>query len=122
MIDHGVRLARWAHERTLPPISKAYKAAGGETMRYRYDLGPSSVVFDVGGYVGDFAAEMLARYGCRVHCFEPLKPYADAVRERLGRNPNLLIHEFGLSNKTQEVMFSLEGPASSSLMRDGQSR
>jgi hypothetical protein len=42
-------------------------AEGDDTLRIDYPLAPTLVVFDVGGYQGDFTARMRARYGCRVH-------------------------------------------------------
>jgi len=37
-----------------------------EEIRYEYPLNVRSIVFDVGGYKGDFAQGMLDRYGCFV--------------------------------------------------------
>ena len=43
-----------------------------EKLRYKYPLTKDSVVLDVGGYKGTFAAEIVRRYGCHVYVFEPV--------------------------------------------------
>jgi FkbM family methyltransferase len=114
-IEGTMALARWLNYHTMPQVGRDYKKAGGEALRYQYDLGPQSVILDVGGYLGDFAAEVLARFGSRVHCFEPIAKFRQAIVERLGRNPQLTVHPFGLGAKTEEVMFCVVGAMSSSL-------
>ncbi len=77
-------------------LQRWYAVNGDHTLRVEYDLEPSAVAFDLGGFRGDWAAEMHARYGCTVHVFEPCPPFCADIRKRLGKNPHIRIHEFGL--------------------------
>src|SRR5690348_16321500 len=52
------------------------------TLLYDFPLGPDARAIDVGGYQGDWAAEMLMRFGCRVDAFEPVPQFADQMRRR----------------------------------------
>lgn len=67
-----------------------------------FDLGEDSVVLDVGGYLGDYAANIFCRYRSRIHVFEPLPVYCDEIRQRFGKNPQVRVHEFGLAGTTRE--------------------
>src|SRR5947209_19219821 len=62
---------------------------GDRTLRLSYDLGPDSVVFDVGGFEGQWASDLFARYCCHIHLFEPVPAYADRIRSRFARNPKV---------------------------------
>lgn len=83
------------------------------TLRYDYDLHAGSVVLDAGGYRGDFAAEVAARYGCTVHVFEPVPQFADAIARRFARNPRVHLHRFGLGARTLQLPITLSDDGSS---------
>ena len=86
---------------------------GDKTLRVEYDLNPSSIVFDFGGYEGEWAAEIAARYGCRVEVFEPYLPYANAIAKRFKNNPNINVHAFGLDRKYERLQISVAADATS---------
>ena len=48
-----------------------WNAEGAEHLRYEYDLQPDDVVFDIGSYRGEWAAEIYNRYLCRIIGIEP---------------------------------------------------
>jgi FkbM family methyltransferase len=91
---------------------------GESTLRIDYDLGPDSVVFDVGGYRGDFAQKITSRFDSRVHVFEPLHEYCEEIRRKLAGNPKVVVNEFGLSDRTTTALISVD-EASSSVMAGG---
>ena len=59
---------------------------GDDTLRLDYPLAEQDIVFDVGGYHGDWAATMHDRYGCHIHVFEPLPQYCDQIEHVSRRN------------------------------------
>ena len=59
-----------------------YLEAGGDSLRLDYPLNKNSVIIDAGGYIGDFAADMSHKFGCRIDVFEPVAEYAEKIRER----------------------------------------
>jgi FkbM family methyltransferase len=85
-----------------------------------WDLGPDSVVLDVGGYLGDFAANIFCRYLSTVHVFEPVPAYCVQMRQRFVRNPRVHVHEMGLAGETRdEKLFSAEAGSSTFVDRLG---
>jgi len=90
-----------------------WKAAGREELRFDYDLDESSVVVDAGGYAGQWASDVVARFLCRVHVFEPVPDFAERIRTRFARNPLVTVHAVGLAAQTREVPIALRGTGSS---------
>ena len=99
-------------------IRRWFSLKGDETLRLDYPLDTSSVVFDVGGYEGDFAAAIHERYGCTVHVFEPVETFFEILRKRFVGNDRVIIHPFGLGGRTETVTMNLEAN-SSSHVKDG---
>ena len=50
---------------------KWVKENPNEEARYDYYLSKSSLVFDVGGYHGEFSEKIYDKYKCYIHIFEP---------------------------------------------------
>ncbi|MEI2716279.1 MAG: FkbM family methyltransferase [Candidatus Nanopelagicales bacterium] len=73
-------------------------------------LDTSSVVVEVGGYLGDYADEIVTRYGCTVHVFEPVPQFAHALRSRFRESSSVRVHEcgIGLSESTTELRLSAD--------------
>lgn len=93
---------------------RKWRADGGdEHFRYTYDLNEDSVVFDVGGYEGDWAEKIVAQYHCRIHVFEPVKAFADAIRDRFAENPKIEVHAFGLGGIDRDEPMAINRNASS---------
>jgi FkbM family methyltransferase len=86
---------------------------GDKTLRLDYDLDGSSVVFDVGGYEGQWASDIVAMYACTVHVFEPVPQYFDGISRRFARNPRVVVHPFGLAARTRSETMRIAGNASS---------
>lgn len=80
-------------------------------------LGHSSVVFDVGGFQGNWAADIHERYGARIHVFEPHPAFAGEIRNRFQGNDAILTHEFALGSSEGELTLSDDGDASSSFRK-----
>ena len=94
---------------------------GDQTLRLQYDLAPSSVVFDLGGYEGQWTSDIYAKYKCTVHVFEPARQYAEAIAERFRCNDNIIVHQFGLAQSNQTASLSLADNASSIFGSEGPS-
>lgn len=80
-------------------------------------LGPGSVVFDVGGFKGNWAADIHDRYGARIHVFEPHPGFAAEIRKRFYGNDAIVIHEFALGAQQGSLILSDDGDASSSFRK-----
>lgn len=107
---------RSARRRLLSERERAieeWKAAGHESLRLDYDLDESAVVVDVGGYGGQWTSDIVARYLCRVHVYEPVPAFAERIRRRFARNPLVTVHEVGLAAATREEAMYVRDTASS---------
>ncbi len=86
---------------------------GDEKLRLNYDLDRDSVVFDLGGYEGNWAYEIHRRYGCRVLVFEPVSEYANLITRRFSGNPCIEIFPYGLAGATRQEKIGLCSDSSS---------
>lgn len=86
---------------------------GDSTHRLYYDLNKDSVVFDLGGYVGDWAHQIYNLYGCKLFIFEPIKKYFDIIKESFNNNPDVTIMNVAAYDKDTVSYMNMESDASS---------
>ncbi|MDF3032121.1 MAG: FkbM family methyltransferase [Moraxellaceae bacterium] len=86
---------------------------GDEKLRFDYPLGPDSIVFDLGGYRGEFADAINKRFGCQVYLFEPVKRFYDECVARFEGNAKVRCFNYGLSDSNGSFLISDEEDASS---------
>jgi len=102
--------------------SKWYRDNGDKTLRINYPLSAKSIVFDVGGYHGDWAQDIYCYYGSVIHIFEPVKEFMDIIKQKFNSNPAIRINQFGLSGHTaSEKIFLAEG-STSMIKESGESK
>ena len=90
-----------------------YIDKGGEDLRLDYALEKDSVVFDIGGYIGDFAEDISGKFNCRIDVFEPVPQYAEKIRTRLAQNSKVNVIQAGLGGTEKEEFITIEGLGSS---------
>lgn len=92
-------------------VRKWYADGGETTLRYAYDLNPDSIVLDLGGFKGQWASDLFARYLCHIHIFEPVASFAAQIEERFSRNDKIKAYPFGLGggSKTEEIHLDADG-------------
>jgi FkbM family methyltransferase len=98
-----------------------FAAKGDQTLRLDYDLNSDSIVFDVGGYKGEFAAEILCKYNANIYIFEPIKDFFLIIKNKFSNNEKVKPFNFGLAGKEQELEISLSDN-SSSVYLNGENR
>ena len=86
---------------------------GEQKLRYEYDLPMQPVIFDLGGYEGDWTSEIAARYQAKVELFEPHPEYAKHIAQRFKSNANINIHTFGLGVRNEKLDLGIDGESSS---------
>ena len=117
------RKLHWAYrrfiirEKSLLELERWYKDKGDELLRLDYPLSSQSVVLDIGGYRGDFAAVALERFGCRVYLFEPVTEYYQYCKARFSKNDRVSCLDFGLSSQNGMLEISLLEDASSFVVK-----
>ncbi len=99
---------------------RAYLEANGDkTLRVNYDLNKDSVVFDLGGYEGQWAYDIFLKYGCNIHVFEPVPSFAENIRKRFSDNKKIQVYSFGLSDKNSNEEIYSNGYKSSLFKKEG---
>ncbi len=89
------------------------KAQGDKTLRLNYNLNANSLVFDLGGYEGQWTSDIFSMYCCTIHVFEPVIEFADEIERRFSRNEKIFVHRFGLITENQIVQISVNRNSSS---------
>ncbi|MCX6782227.1 MAG: FkbM family methyltransferase [Candidatus Magasanikbacteria bacterium] len=84
-----------------------------KTLRLDYDLNNNSVVFDLGGYEGEWSSDIFSRYACNIHIFEPVREFSDVIRDRFKEIGNIIVYNFGLSSEDRTEQISVDNNSSS---------
>jgi FkbM family methyltransferase len=100
-------------ERVLP----WFAVKGDETLRLDYDLNEKSVVFDVGGYKGEFAGDVFCKYNATIYVFEPIKSFFQIIKNKFVNNQKVKIYNFGLAGKDEEMQISMSDNSSSVFLK-----
>ena len=115
---YGVHIARDSFTRA---VHRWRIDNGDETLRLSYPLSSRSVVFDVGGYRGDWSSSVRERYNPIIYIFEPVSEFAEEIRRRFAGDPKVHVREYGLSDRNEETFIGLSADATSRY-RIGESR
>ncbi len=76
-----------------------------EEIRYKYNLKEDSIIFDLGGYKGEFAKTINDKFGCKVYVFEPFFEICG--------NDKIIVYKHGISDKTENVLIYINGNSTS---------
>lgn len=90
-----------------------FKDNGDKTLRLNYDINENSVVFDMGGYHGDWAVDIFCKYSCKIYIFEPVQKFADMIKNRFSHNDKINVYSFGLAGQDDETEILLDEDSSS---------
>ncbi|NLO18088.1 MAG: FkbM family methyltransferase [Arcobacter butzleri] len=90
-----------------------FKDDGDNTHRLNYKLSKDCIVFDLGGYKGEFTEKIVDKFDCKVYVFEPVNNFYKIIQEKLSSNDKIKAFNFGLSDKTEEIEISLSDDGSS---------
>ena len=92
-------------------LKKWYADGGDDALRYDYDLNEKSLVLDIGGYKGQFASDIYARFNCRVLIFEPVKAFAEEMGARFKHNDRIEVIQkaLGASRRTERMSVCDDG-------------
>ena len=97
-------------------VNKYFTDNGDELLRLDYPLTMDSIVFDLGGYKGDFAFKINKKYGCFVYVYEPVNKFYIKCIERFKDNSKIKIFNYGLSNENRDFTIG-DDDNSSSIIR-----
>jgi FkbM family methyltransferase len=94
-------------------VSRWFGDNGDKTLRLDYDLDENSVVFDLGGFEGQWTADIHCMYGCRSYVFEPVVEFAANIKHRFRKNKKVDVFPFGLSDDNKTISLTTNADGSS---------
>lgn len=83
----------WTDPNQLAYLEKWHKNGGDKKFLFDPSLSNSSIVFELGGYLGDWAAEISARSAATIYVFEPLLEFSSQAKTRFLNNPKIHVIE-----------------------------
>jgi len=90
-----------------------FRDGSENTLRTKYLLDENSVVFDLGGYKGEWAQRIYDKYHCFIYVFEPVSEFAANIKSRFGDNEKIKVFDFGLAPQTSHEKLGISGDSSS---------
>lgn len=96
-------------------VKKWYADPKNSYYRTDFNLDQNSIAFDLGGFEGQWASDIYARFNCTVYVFEPVPQYAQNIKDRFKINPKIKVFPFGLSDKNFKTAIAIQGEGSSTL-------
>jgi FkbM family methyltransferase len=97
----------------------AFKFSGGDRLRNAIPPPDKGLTVDLGGYLGDFAAEIRQVSGCRILVFEAVPAFAKDIAKRFAKDKGVEVFAYGLAGKDQRLTFVLDGMASGASTQGG---
>jgi FkbM family methyltransferase len=94
-------------------LKRWFEDGGDRRLRLDYPLNEDSLVFDLGGYQGQWTSDIFACYQCYVHVFEPIARYARSIEDRFAKNAKIIVHCCGLASENMATRISLSEDGSS---------
>lgn len=94
-------------------ILRYFEDGGDAVLRYNYDLDKKSIVFDVGGYVGDFAESIDDKFESVIFVFEPTTEYYHHCARRFKEKKNIKILHYGIGGFDGECEIFINGDSTS---------
>ena len=69
---------------------------GDETLALDWTIGENALVWEIGGFEGRWASQMVEKYNPMMHIFEPQQWAVEHLKTRFAGAPKVSIHPFGL--------------------------
>lgn len=76
------------------------------------ELGPESIIFDLGGYQGQWASDIFSSYLSKVYVFEPHPTYFENIEKRFSNNKKIEVFNFGLGARDEKLTLSTDEESS----------
>ena len=93
---------------------------GDITHRVNYNLNQDSIVFDLGGYIGEWSDTIQKKYNSKIYIFEPVFKHFSELEKKFEHKENIKIYNFGLSNQTYDTEIIHDGASSSLYLLEGE--
>lgn len=99
-----------SHKRIL---NKYRKDNAENKNRIEYALNENSIVFDLGGYKGEWAERIYNKYQCYIYIFEPVAQFYNIIKSKFEQNPKIKVFHLGLGHIDTKQNIFLDNDSSS---------
>ena len=83
-------------------IGRWWADRGDATVRVNYDLTEDSVIMDLGGYHGDWTDDMIKKYNCTSHIFEPVESLVKIIASRFAGDSRVKTYDVAVGDEKKE--------------------
>jgi FkbM family methyltransferase len=101
-------------------VKRYFTDGGDERFRYDFDLNSESIVFDLGGYKGQWASDIYSRYNCYISVFEPVKGFCEKITDRFKFNNKIKTYALALSKENRNDTIAMSDDGSSLFKENSQ--
>jgi len=84
-----------------------------ESLYYTHDLTPESIVFDIGGYKGEWSEIIARTYNPHIFIFEPVKEFSEFLTSKFAGNKKIRVLPYALGKRRQIAPLYRDGAGSS---------
>ena len=77
---HIVKLSRQLYTSQWEKKAIEWHKEKGDDTLVECDLSEDSIVFDLGGYDGQWSSDIFSKYRCTVYCFEPVESFYKNIK------------------------------------------
>ncbi len=104
----------------LERVKPWFAIQGDTTIRMDYDLNSNSIVFDLGGYKGEYSADIFCKYNPYIYIFEPVESFFKIINNKFSNNIKVKSYNFGLASTNQQMQIFLSDNSSSMHIKSDQ--
>ena len=78
-------------------------------LLYEHNLGPDSIVVEVGAHMGDWSEKMYTRFNCKILAYEPVYEYYIQLKKNTSQFENIELYNFGLGRRNEKIKIKHRG-------------
>lgn len=90
-----------------------WRNGGNEQTVSNLPIVSESLVIDIGAYKGEWASEILSRYGCHIILFEPVPEFAKNLKGHFVSNKRVRVYDYALGDSDRHSEFVIKDNGSS---------
>lgn len=83
----------------------------GLWLNIDWPLVEESIIFDIGGFCGDWTERTSAKYPGTYYIFEPIKSFYDKIVAKFNDKKNIIPYNFAVSDCDRTISLGVEGDA-----------
>ena len=98
----------------LDSVTDKWISEGNDhTLLMNHNLNEDSVVFELGGYRGNWCRTISEKYNCNIFVYEPTKRNYEILESVFSHTDKVKIFEYGLSNRNEQCKIYTKNDTSS---------